>query len=107
MQVDKDTHSKVKSPWGRRRATKGRGQAVSTARDQQWPGPGAAYGEARAGGQAGARSQRRCAQNLCKVGKTSQDVTQLTSQNVLANRASSLTGEMIEPLVGICIWFYM
>lgn len=86
---------------------KGRGQAASTARDQRWPGLGAAYGEARAGGQAGARSQRRCAQHACKAGKTSQDVTQLTSENVLANCASSLTGEMIEPLVGIFIWFYM
>ena len=59
MEVDRESHGKAKTPWGRTGATEGRGQAVSTSRDQQRPGPGAACGEARAGGQAGARSQRR------------------------------------------------
>lgn len=56
MEVDKDSHGKEKTQWGRRGAAEGRVQAVSTARDQQRPGPG---GEARAGGRAGARSQGR------------------------------------------------
>lgn len=59
MEVDKDSHGKARTPWGRRGAAEGRGQAISTAHDQQRLGPGAACGEARAGGQAGARSQGR------------------------------------------------
>lgn len=88
MEVDKDSHGKEKTQWGRRGAAEGRVQAVSTARDQQRPEPGR-----RGQGRWAGRSQVSGALSSghwCKAGETGQAVTPLTSENTLAHHASVL-----------------